>query len=157
MGVRRQSREWALQFLFQRDFNREGDLAAELEEFWRDRRPAPRVQSFTEEIIYNVERQRDELDAKINEYTEHWDVKRMGGVDRNLLRIALYEMTGRSDIPPVVSIDEAVEIAKRYSSNESGRFVNGILDRARKDLKRRSSKPAPATQSEKGTDHGHLD
>lgn len=135
MGIRRQAREWALQFLFQRDFNHD-DLAAELVEFWEGKRPAPRAQSFTEEIIYGVESKRRDLDAMIGKYAEHWDVNRMGGVDRNVMRIALYEMTGRTDIPPVVSIDEAVEIAKMYSSNESGKFVNGVLDRALQDLHR---------------------
>ncbi len=135
MGIRRQAREWALQFLFQRDFIQE-DIAIELETFWEGKRPAPRAQSFTEEIIYGVESRRKELDALIGKYAEHWDVKRMGGVDRNVMRIALYEMTGRTDIPPVVSIDEAVEIAKTYSSNESGKFVNGVLDRALGDLRR---------------------
>lgn len=135
MGIRRQAREWALQFLFQRDFNHE-DLPAELEMFWEGKKPAPRAQSFTEEIIYGVESNREKLDALIGKYAEHWDVKRMGGVDRNAMRIALYEMSERSDIPPVVSIDEAVEIAKMYSSNESGKFVNGVLDRALRDIHR---------------------
>ncbi len=132
MGVRRQSREWALQFLFQRDFNRD-DLPETLESFWQDKKPSPRARSFTEEIVYGVEEHLRQLDGFISKYAKGWDVKRMGGVERNVMRIALYELFYRSDIPPVVSIDEAVEIAKRYSSNESGKFVNGILDHALRD------------------------
>ena len=140
MGLRRQAREWALQFLFQRDFNA-GDLEEALEDFWGEKRPAPRARSFTEDIIRGVECHRAKLDGKIAGYAAHWDPKRMGGVERNVMRIALYEMTCRDDVPPVVSIDEAVEIAKMYSSNESGKFVNGILDRARKDLAREPGQP----------------
>ncbi len=135
MGIRRQAREWALQFLFQRDYNEE-ELSEQLEMFWRGKKPAPRAQSFTEELIHGVERHRKKLDELISKYAEHWDVKRMGGVDRNAMRIALYEMLNCPDIPPVVSIDEAVEIAKMYSSYESGKFVNGVLDRALRDVQR---------------------
>jgi N utilization substance protein B len=128
MGMRRQAREWALQFLFQRDVHGE-DIEAELVDFWEHRRPAPRAQSFAEELIHGVETRRGELDDLIGRAAEHWDVKRMGGVDRNVMRIAVFELLTYEDIPPIVSIDEAVEIAKRYSSYESGRFVNGILDK----------------------------
>lgn len=147
MGVRRQSREWALQFLFQRDFN-EGDLAPALAEFWTDKDPSDKARSFTEEIVYAVENHRDQLDEVIGKYAQNWDVKRMGGVERNAMRMAVYEMTMRTDIPPVVSIDEAVEIAKAYSSNESGRFVNGVLDRVRADLGRPARAASPVSPQE---------
>ena len=134
MGMRRQAREWALQFLFQRDVHR-GDIQEELADFWEGKRPAERAQAFAEQLIHGVEHDRPQLDALITQYAQHWDLGRMGGVDRNVMRIALYELIHYPDIPPVVSIDEAVEIAKRYSSNESGRFVNGILDRIWTELK----------------------
>ncbi len=133
MGVRRQAREWALQFLFQRDFSRD-DLATELADFWEDKNPSPRARSFTEELIHGVEERREQIDEWIGRFAANWDVKRMGGVDRNAMRIALFEMTSTLDVPPIVSIDEAVELAKVYSSNQSARFVNGILDRARSEL-----------------------
>jgi N utilization substance protein B len=79
---------------------------------------------------------RDEIDALMSKYADNWDVERMGAVDRNIIRLALYEMFFRDDIPPVVSINEAVDIAKAFCDRESGRFVNGILDRARKDTNR---------------------
>lgn len=133
MGLRRQAREWALQFLFQRDVNR-GPLDPALELFWADKTGPQRARAYAETLIRGVEHHRRELDQLISRYAEHWDVKRMGGVDRNVMRIGLYEMTGDQPVPPLVAIDEAVEIAKQYSSNESGRFVNGILDRARQDV-----------------------
>ena len=139
MGVRRQAREWALQFLFQRDFNH-GDLASALELFWEDKPGQKKARAYAEELIYGVEKNGQELDAMIKRYAEHWDVKRMGGVDRNAIRIGLHEMTATSGVPPVVAIDEAVEIAKQYSSNESARFVNGILDRALRDMRETKAK-----------------
>lgn len=142
MGVRRQSREWALQFLFQRDYNT-GDLPEALEMFWTGKKPSTRARSFMEELVHGVEREGVALDELIQKYAEHWDIRRMGGVDRNVMRIALYEMLHMPDVPPVVSIDEAVEIAKMYSSNESGKFVNGILDRALRDLRRPTVPPTP--------------
>lgn len=156
MGSRRQSREWALQFLFQRDYDRD-DIVQALEDFWTDKNADSRSRGFAEEIIYAVEKRRDELDALISRYAEHWDVKRMGGVDRNVMRIALYEMLDRDDIPPVVSIDEAVEIAKVYSSNESGKFVNGVLDRALRDIQRPARAAQPPGQRKGETADGHVD
>lgn len=126
---------WAVQFLFQRDFN-QGDLDASIAHFWVERKATTKIRAFTEELIRGVEAHRAELDAKLQQYAEHWDVKRMGAVDRNVMRVAIYEMLHRTDIPPVVSINEAVELAKELSSIESGKFVNGVLDRARKDLVR---------------------
>lgn len=140
MGARRQAREWAVQFLFQRDFN-SGDLEPALADFWADKEPGDRARQFTEELIRGVELSLSDLDRRIQKYAQNWDVKRMGAVDRNVMRVALYEMLNRDDIPPVVSIDEAVEIAKVFSSNESGKFVNGILDRALQDIRRPAREP----------------
>lgn len=136
MGMRRQAREWALQFLFQRDFHGE-NLPEDLAQFWEDKEPSARAKSFTEQLVYGVERRRLELDALIRSCADNWDVDRMGAVDRNVLRIAMHEMTCGGDVPALVAIDEAVELAKLYSSNESGRFVNGVLDRALSEMKRK--------------------
>jgi len=149
MGTRRQAREWAVQFLFQRDFNPD-DLDIALEDFWCDKTPDPRARMFTETLVRGVETHRGALDDLIQKYAEHWDVKRMGAVDRNVMRIALYEMLHCDDIPPIVSIDEAVEIAKAYSNFESGRFVNGILDRALQDI-HRSHREAGGGSGKDGT------
>jgi len=135
MNSRHEAREWAVQFLFQRDFN-PGELDVALADFWATRNPSAKSRTFAEDLICGVERHMEEIDAHIQRYAEHWDVKRMGALDRNVMRVALYEMLYRHDIPPVVSINEAVEIAKAYSSRESGRFVNGILDQICKHLDR---------------------
>lgn len=134
-GGRHEAREWAVQFLFQRDFNRSA-IEEALSDFWQDKRPNAKSREFAEELVRGVEQHREELDRQLKKYAENWDVKRMGAVDRNVMRVALYEMMFRADIPPVVSINEAVEIAKDLSGIESGKFVNGILDRACKELDR---------------------
>ena len=77
-----------------------------------------------------------ELDALITKYAENWEMKRMTAVDRNIMRLAIYEMLHREDIPPIVSINEAVDIAKKFSTQDSGKFVNGILDKVRSELMR---------------------
>ncbi len=82
-----------------------------------------------------------EIDERIRRYCENYEFRRISPVDRNVLRLAIYEMLYRDDIPPVVSINEAIELAKTFGGAESGRFVNGILDRVRKDLDRPARVP----------------
>lgn len=135
MAKRHEARTWAVQFLFQRDINRD-DLETALADFWRELRPSAKAKAFAEQLIRGVEAYREDLDRRIQQYAENWDLRRMGGVDRNAMRVALYEMLYCPDIPPIVSINEAVEIAKELSGRESGKFVNGILDRALRDLDR---------------------
>ena len=135
MGGRHEARTWALQFLFQRDFNK-GDMVEDLVVFWNKKKAGTKLKKFTEEIIRGVETNLSDLDARLEGYAENWNVKRMGAVDRNVMRVALFEMFYRQDIPPIVSINEAVDLAKQFSGDESGKFVNGILDRARRDLDR---------------------
>ena len=136
---RRQAREWAVQFLFQTEFNPE-DLEQALTDFWNDeeKKPSDRDRSYVEEVVRGVIEKRRELDRTISKYTDNWDVDRLGVLDRTVLRVATYEMLFRGDIPPIVSINEAVEIAKAYSGRDSGRFVNGVLDRIQKELDRPS-------------------
>lgn len=148
MTTRRFGREWAVQFLFQQDFNT-GDTERALEDFWRLQNVPPKARPFAAELIRGVLDHIRELDRRIQHYAEHWEVKRMNAVDRNAIRLALFEMLFRPDIPPVVSINEAVDIAKSFSSNESGKFVNGILDRARKDLDRPSREAVPEIKNAK--------
>jgi transcription antitermination factor NusB len=84
---------------------------------------------------------KEELDLKLQKYLRNWDLTRMAVVDRNVLRMAIFELYYREDIPPVVSLNEAIEIAKRFSTRESGKFVNGLLDRIRQDILRPSRTP----------------
>jgi transcription antitermination protein NusB len=137
---RHEARLLAVQFLFQRDFNSD-EFDRSIEEFWVLRKPRKRVREFATELILGVEEHRKEIDARLQGYAEHWGLDRMGAVDRNILRVGLYEMLYRADIPPVVSIDEAVDLAKEFNGVDSGRFVNGILDRARHDIPRPARTP----------------
>lgn len=142
---RRQAREWAVQFLFQTEFN-PGDLEPALADFWNDdeKKPSDRDRNYVNEVVQGVLEKQREVDRTITKYTDNWDVDRLGVLDRTVLRVATYEMLFRGDIPPVVSINEAVEIAKAYSGKDSGRFVNGVLDRIQKELKRPSRSIHPA-------------
>jgi N utilization substance protein B len=135
-GKRRHSRELAVQFLYQFDLNSDSvDEALAL--FWQTQQDlSDDARNFAEDLIRGAVANLATIDERIKKYTEHWDLPRIAAVDRNILRLAIYEMTCRDDIPPVVSINEAVEIAKRFSTHESGAFVNGILDRLRGDLSR---------------------
>jgi len=135
MATRRDAREWALQMLFELDLN-PSDVGALIERFFVDRKDvAPRIRAFCEELVRGVRDNLVALDEKIAQYVDNWEMKRIAVVDRNVLRMGTYEMLHCADIPPVVSINEAVDLAKCFSCTESGRFVNGILDRARKELR----------------------
>ncbi len=166
MGQRREARERTVQFLFQHDMNPLENLDEALDQFWNSQRapaiaeekagatwgektelPPPTTEEtstrlFAEKLIRGVVEHRDELDAQIKKHAENWDLPRIAVVDRNILRLAIFEMLHREDIPPVVSINEAVDIAKKFSTQDSGKFVNGILDRIKGQLVR----PARATK-----------
>lgn len=160
MGKRREARERAVQFLFQYDLNPPENLDQALSQFWDSQRavaiaadqgparwgsaveiPPPSaeeasVRLFAEPLIRGVIQHREALDEVIRKYAQNWDMHRMAVVDRNVLRLAVYEMLHRDDIPPVVSINEAVDVAKRFSTEDSGKFVNGLLDRIKGDILR---------------------
>ncbi len=135
-GKRRQARELAAQFLYQHDING-GPLAEALSLFWlTQHQGSDTVRAFAEELIRGTLGHQAVIDEKIKQYTQNWELQRIAAVDRNILRLAMYEMLFRDDIPPVVSINEAVDIAKKFSTRESGAFVNGILDGLKADLPR---------------------
>jgi N utilization substance protein B len=136
MGLRRDAREAAVQFLYQVDTHKPADLEKALEEFWRQNDGAANLREFANDLLRGTLDKRGEIDAKIASLADNWDFERLAVVDRNILRLALYEMLFRTEIPPVVSINEAIEIAKKFSTAESGKFVNGLLDRVKKDLLR---------------------
>ena len=141
-GKRRIARELAVQFLYQFDLSG-GALEEALTLFWQAQPELNESgRQFAEQLIHGVVERRALIDEKIGKYTENWDLPRIAAVDRNILRLAIYEMLYRDDIPPVVSINEAVDIAKKFSTRESGAFVNGILDRLKADLTRPSRTPA---------------
>jgi transcription antitermination protein NusB len=160
MGMRREARERAVQFLFQFDLNKSENLEQALNHFWDSQREAALAEEkgkarwgqtlelppptsdetamrlFAEPLIRGTLEHREAIDARIQAHAKNWDLGRMAVVDRNILRLAVYEMLYRDDIPPVVSINEAVDIAKKFSTDESGKFVNGILDKIKGELMR---------------------
>jgi transcription antitermination protein NusB len=135
MASRRKCREWAVQLLFTLDVNQQklDDLFAS---FWQERNVDKKSRDFTEAVARGVVEHITELDELLHKHAANWDLSRMGGVERNAMRLASYEMLYCKDIPPVVSINEAVDIAKYFSKSDSGRFVNGVLDAIRKSLTR---------------------
>ena len=136
MGLRRDAREAAVQFLYQVDTHKPADVDKALEEFWRQNDAKQNVRDFANDLLRGTLEKKTEIDVKIASLADNWDFERLAVVDRNILRLALYEMLFRTEIPPVVSINEAIEIAKKFSTAESGKFVNGLLDRVKKDLLR---------------------
>lgn len=112
------------------------DVPQALDEFFDQQKVEKRARAFAAELVKGTLGHLAALDAKIRELSENWDLERLAVVDRNILRLAAYEMLHRTDIPPVVSINEAVELAKRFSTEESGGFVNGVLDRLKGEVLR---------------------
>ena len=133
MATRRDAREWAVQMLFRLEMN-PCDNEKLFDEFFEERESDKKSRSFAEGLIIGVRDNRKKIDATIVKYAKNWDLDRMAITDRNVIRIALYELMYCEDVPPPVVINEAVDIAKYFNKTESGRFVNGILDSIRKDL-----------------------
>jgi N utilization substance protein B len=138
MGYRRQSRELALQALFFLDMNSSGDVEADVAAFCleNEAKLTPDVYPFFMDLVQGVMGTLDRIDPLLETYSRNWKVSRMPVVDRNIMRIAAFELLERPDIPPSVTINEAVDIAKKFSTRESGAFVNGILDRLREAVGR---------------------
>ena len=135
MGNRRRARELALQALFYMDINQQ--FSREMyERFCRNFEPPQKLLPFFEKLVCGVLDIQPDLDAMIERYSMNWKIRRMACVDRNILRIAAYEMLFCNDIPPKVSINEAIEIAKRFGTEDSGAFINGIVDSIRLALEK---------------------
>ena len=133
MGRRRQARELALQFLYGYDLNR-GELECGLTDFWNTNRLPLEVRQFATDLVRGTLENLERIDRIITEHARNWKLDRIALVDKNILRLALYELYYRDDIPPPVTINEAVEIAKKFSTANSGQFVNGILDKVREEI-----------------------
>jgi len=104
--------------------------------FWREHEAELEVKAFAEGLVEGVTRERAVLDQIISGSAEHWRIERMAVVDRNILRVAVYELAWLPDTPPVVVLDEAIEVGKKFGSEQSGSFINGILDAVRKRIER---------------------
>ena len=136
MGTRRQAREIAMQALFYMDMR--NDVSVEmLEYFCGNFCPPKKIQPFFLKMVNGVLGVKGELDALIERFSENWDINRMSGVDRNVMRIAAFELIYCDDIPPKVSINEAVDVGKKFGTEESGAFINGILDSIRGELEKK--------------------
>ena len=167
MRLRRVAREKALQFLFQHEVNPTDNLVRELDAFWleqfralREERgekpvaegepePAPTtdeaaIRAFSDGLVEGTLSRLADIDAELSRVMINWSLHRLAAVDRNILRMAVYELRFRDDIPPVVTINEAIDIARKFSTADSGKFVNGILDRIKGELKRPAREPAGA-------------
>jgi transcription antitermination factor NusB len=134
MGNRRRARELAIQVLFHLEYN-PGDPGQCFDRICECFGPAKESRGYAREAVLGVWEHRDDLDRLMRRSSKNWRVERMSRVDRNILRLAIYEVLYRQDVPPKVSIDEAVELGKKYGTEESGAFINGILDHIYNELK----------------------
>ena len=128
MKKRTRARELALQALYQLDLQGES-FADAVGDFVRDEEPDKETAEFAIELVRGVVVEQEAIDEAIRAVAQNWDLERMAVVDRNVLRMATHELMHRDEIPPKVSINEAIELGKRFSTKNSGAFINGILDR----------------------------
>lgn len=135
MGARSSGREAALQMLFALEAGaapKERVIAA----YWRETPGDPEGRAYADEVVRGVADELVSVDDAIKKASTNWRIERMARVDRNVLRLGAWELTHKADVPRAVILDEAVELAKRFGSEESGAFVNGVLDRIANDLNR---------------------
>jgi N utilization substance protein B len=125
---RRRAREYTLQMLFQSEFAGKDRLTFP-DDFWVGKEDNEDLKDFTRDLFSGTTEHLGEIDGVIQGAAENWDLRRMAAVDRNILRFAVFEIIYRPDIPSAVTINEALEIAKKYSSQESAPFINGLLDK----------------------------
>ncbi len=127
MGLRRLGRELALKALYQMEMS--GDTSHKTPElFFAGFVGDERASRFARELVEGVRAKQEEIDRRIEEVLAHWSIKRLSRIDHNILRLAVHELLRMPDIPARVTIDEAIELAKRYGDSNSGQFVNGVLD-----------------------------
>ncbi|OGW94208.1 MAG: transcription antitermination factor NusB [Omnitrophica bacterium RIFCSPLOWO2_01_FULL_45_24] len=132
MRKRTKARECALQILYAIDITKDEPKIC-IERFWKDGdETALEVKKFANALVLGVSDKKDGIDKMISEYATNWQLERMAVIDRNVLRFATYELLFMKDIPPKVSINEAIDIAKKFGTIDSGKFVNGILDKINK-------------------------
>lgn len=133
---RRESRVAAVQFLYSWSINSSPTVEQELAEFFSQKEQPRDYYAFGEQLIHGVLEKLTEVDAHIRSLAENWDFERIAKIDLAILRLAIFEMLFRKDIPPVVSINEAIDLSKTFSNADAKRFINGILDRLKGQLDR---------------------
>jgi len=140
LGKRRKSREFALQVLYQVDITKQDAIRAIAQ--WKDHlSPKGERDEFVERIVLGVMEHCQEIDKLVEHYSENWRLDRMNIVDRNILRMATFELLYCEEIPPKVTLNEAIDLGKRYGSEDSGSFINGILDRIQNAAVRKPIQP----------------
>ena len=140
MGKRRKARESTLQILFQLEFD---DTQPEktIDSFWLNQKATKEIREHSRWLVEGIRLHRESIDRLIQSVSANWRVSRMAIVDRNVLRIAVFELLHGEEIAPAIVINEAIEIAKKYSSEEGATFVNGILDAVRKEIQKMKNLP----------------
>jgi transcription antitermination factor NusB len=145
MGKRRRGRETALKLLYALDITQE-PVDELLQASWIDTVVPEVVGEFSVTLVAGVMAHRDEIDTLVQEWSMNWSLERIGTIERNILRFAIYELLFLTDIPPNVTINEAVEVAKRYGTDDAPSFINGILDRIKQEVETRAGEtPAALT------------
>jgi len=140
LGRRRKSRESALQVLYQLNITKQ-DAAAAFTQFEDHFLPDGAADDFVKHLVHGVLEHRLELDRLIEKYSEHWRIDRIDMIDRNILRMALFELLYCEEIPPKVTMNEAIDLGKRFGSEDSGSFINGILDRVQNKAVKKPIEP----------------
>jgi N utilization substance protein B len=136
MSSRRDNRAAAMQFIYQWSINSSDDLSGSLHMFFQEMEQPRDYYAFAEELIHGTIHYLKEIDAEICKYLQNWDFDRIARIDLAILRLAIFEMLKRRDIPPIVSINEAIDLSKMYSIPDAKRFINGILDQFKLTLDR---------------------
>ena len=151
MKKRTRSRELALQFLYQLDLLGD-DLLDELPAFLRSEERDAETCRFAKRLVIGTHEHRPRIDEEIQAVAQNWQISRMAAIDRNVLRLAAFELLYCDDIPPKVAINEAIELGKRFSTENSGAFINGILDKIKSRSAASASETSGARDSETGGD-----
>jgi len=152
MKKRTRARELALQALYQLDL-RGVEFLDEAKDYLREHEPDRATREFALSLVQGTAKHSEEIDGLIREVAQNWDIERMAVIDRNVLRMATFELVHCTDIPPKVAINEAIELGKRYSTQNSGGFINGVLDRIKDATSTESATPplapTPSTRSKR--------
>jgi N utilization substance protein B len=140
MGQRRKAREHTLRILFQMEFGDPSPQEA-LGQYWKSRKTTPEIKKYSTWLAKGIASNQKTIDSLIQSVSKHWRISRMALVDRNILRMAVFELLYEDNIAPAIIINEAIEIARRFSGDEAATFVNGILDAAKKSLEKEKKQP----------------
>lgn len=140
MGKRRKARESTLQILFQLEFD-DAEPEKIISSFWKNKKTTKEIEDHSRWLVKGIVSQKENIDRLIQSVSANWRISRMAIVDRNVLRIAVFELLHEESLAPAIVINEAIEIAKKYSSEEGAVFVNGILDAVRKEIQRMKKSP----------------